>query len=336
MRLLPTGVLFITEDGNVAVANARAVALLGSDPVGQPSSRFFAPVETLRDDVEEEGASRQERRIELGSGARDLGYHVLRVNEGDLRGYAVVFQDITDAQRLRAERDRLLQLAAVGDVLPTLLHELKNPLAAVRAAVEVLIEEHADTPVATELHAVLNEIRRMGITLDGVGRLKNDLRTRRPAPIDQACFEAFTVLKPQAKAKGVTLHADVAPLPLLPFDAGAFRAMVFNLALNAIHASKSGGTIDLVVRLLDGQLCLSVNDTGQGMSPEVLARCRELFFTTKARGSGIGLALVQSLVDSAHGTLEIDSAQDRGTMITLKVPIADPNAAPEGSHVTNR
>ena len=107
--------------------------------------------------------------------------------------YALVFEDITEWATVREERDRLLKVAAMGSALPTLLHELKNPLASITAATEVLIEEVSAGPLSDQLHAVLSEVRRMKLSLDGVATMGRSLLSPRHAAIDHACREAFTV-----------------------------------------------------------------------------------------------------------------------------------------------
>lgn len=310
---LPTACAFVSPDAVVRWSNARASAVLGDGVVGRPCSEVLAPLEVLRDAADQ---GRSEFKLKSTRGEIELGFQVSRLDGG----YLVVFQDITDFERVRGERDRLMQLAAVGEVLPALLHELKNPLAAVRTAVEVMIEEHPGE-LGEQLHAVLNEIRRIGLILDGVGRVKRELHSSRWYAIDQSVREVFSILTPQAVSLGITMEARIDTLPLLPFDASAVRAIVFNLLTNAIHACLSGSFIRLSLSRSGDTLVLEVSDSGVGMSPEVRARCTELFFTTKPRGSGIGLALVRDLIASAKGELVVTSQPGSGTTMSVRLPL---------------
>lgn len=285
------------------------------DVTGQRVEAVFAPLAALESTAR--SGSRNEVRRQTPTTDLEFGYQVSELEDE----FVVVFQNITGFQKLRTERDRLMQLAAVGDVLPSVLHELKNPLAAVRTAVEVLIEDHPEGELAEQLHAVLNEIRRMGLVLDGVGRMKHELPSTRHFAIDQAVREAFAVLVPQAQGRGIRTSATIETLPLLPFDASAMRAIVFNLVTNAIHACRSGDAISIKLQREGGTLLMEIRDTGAGMTPEVKVRCTELFFTTKPRGSGIGLALVQDLTSSANGQLHIESLPSQGTAISVRLPL---------------
>lgn len=318
---LPTAILVLSAEGLIAYGNNRAHELLGEVLVGVPVEDALAPLDKLMGSLK---AGRQELAVSAPRSrkAMEVGYKLTVLEQGP-RGperFLLTFQDITEINRLRAERDRLLQIAAVGEVLPAILHEIKNPLASIRSSVELLVEETEDGPLRADLHAVLNEIRRIALTLDGVGRIRHDLRAAKFHPIDQACLEAYTLLEAQGREKGIAMDAEIPSLPLLPFDPAGFRALVFNLLTNAIQACRPGDRISLRVRLHGEALDLSVSDTGPGMSPEVLARCKEIFFTTKPKGTGIGLALCASLAESAGGGLEVDSSPGSGTRILVHVP----------------
>lgn len=226
---------------------------------------------------------------------------------------------------VRRERDRLMQLAAVSDVLPSVMHELKNPLAAITSAVELVLDDLGEGSARDDLQSVLGEIRRMKLTLEGIGSVGRELVAERPAAIDFAITEAFHVLLRVGTSRGVAMECQVPALPLLPFDPSVVRALVFNLVQNAIHACEGRPEASIrVAAELDepGEtLTLTIADTGAGMAPEVAARCTELFYTTKNRGSGIGLALVVRAAQSAGGRLAIESAVGRGTEIRIELPI---------------
>lgn len=240
--------------------------------------------------------------------------------------FTVLFQDITGFERLRDERDRLLQLAAVGEVLPGILHELKNPMAAITTAVEVLIEEVPEGYVQTELHAILSEVRRMKLAFEGIGLLDLTMCTRKATAIDFAIEEAFRVLEAQMKRNRIVSRCDIQPLPLLYLDPAAIRAIVFNLVNNAIHACKAGDEISVEASLVDHDRVFKIiiRDTGIGMNQETLRRCRELFFTSKPNGSGMGLALCETVVKRAQGKLLIESREGIGTQVTVLLPVPVP------------
>ncbi|MBL0211722.1 MAG: PAS domain-containing protein [Holophagaceae bacterium] len=324
LEALPSAVLVVTRDASIAYCNQRAAKVLERDKIeviGMPLTLLFPPFPGgWPPEGDKEG--KQVLMVRNPSGeVKHIGFNLAKVSE-DI--FCVIFRDITTIEVMRQERDRLLQLAAVGDILPTMLHELKNPLASINMMIELLAEESSG-PLQEQLHAVLMEVRRLGLTLDGVGRFQADLWAGRPSAIDHAVQDACSILEPQARKKGVELRCEAAVLPLLPISTSAIRAIVFNLVMNSIHACGPHGVITLTLSLPPGSnvLQLTVFDTGTGMSEEVLSRCRELFFSTKPQGSGIGLALCNRLVESTGGKLEITSMKGRGTSVQIEIPIRE-------------
>lgn len=323
LEALPTAVLVVTPQGKIRYANARAVAILGRSNealVGRGLETVLGST-TLAADAEHRG----EHILELPGGARrTIGYTSAPLDgSGDT---AVVFQDISEVTKLRDERDKLMSLAAIGEALPSLLHELKNPLAAVTTAVEVLVEEVQEREVVTQLHAVLSELRRMALGFEGIGAVHRDLRARRHAAIDYACAEACRVLAPRAKNAGLRFSWFIRDMPLLPLDPSVVRALVFNFVTNAIHASNRDDAIRLHAQLDSRRNTLELNvvDTGAGMTPEVLEQASQLFFTTKASGSGIGLALCRRAIEDAGGQMTLTSVLGFGTRVAVSVPIERP------------
>jgi signal transduction histidine kinase len=330
LHALQAGVLELDLEGTVREVNPYGAALLGAPReslLGRPVAALLAPLnELLRVTGALSGGGRGELERPRSGGEVDrFGYSITPIAAASEdrceAGYAVLFRDISGLVKLRAERDRLLQLAVVGEVLPSVLHELRNPVAAVMAMVEVLVED-ATGSLQTDLHAVLGELRRVSLGLQGIGGLGHSVRGERFEAIDEAVREACRVLETSAASKGIKLTVDVPFLPLLRLDRSVVRGVLFNLLRNAIDACSRGHRITVRAQLHERALTLEVDDDGPGMDPEVRARATELFFTTKERGSGLGLAICREAVERAGGTLQIDSHPGAGTRVSLRVPVS--------------
>lgn len=321
IEALRAGVLAADAHGRVLDCNLEAGRLLRRPPASVVGARLADVL--LGDDelaavLAAEGRGEVERVGSDGSVAV-FEVRVSQVDRGPTRT-VVLFQDVTALVHLRRDRDRLLQMAAVGEVLPTMLHELRNPLAAVMTMLELLVEE-AEGQVQHDLHTVLSEVRRIVLSLQGIGGMQGRVASARHQAIDEAIEEAAEILRPTAARRGITLTSNVETMPLLPLAREVLKGVVFNLVRNSIDACAEGQRIEVRARLAtNGDLELSVNDTGKGMSPEVLRRCTELFFTDKEAGSGVGLAICRQVVERAGGTLAIRSEPGRGTDVTLCIP----------------
>ena len=318
---LHTGVVICEAHGAVISANGAAASLLDTeDLVGRSVDELLGPIESLERGL---AAGQPEVVFERARGQMVLGYELASMAGGR---WVLAFRNVTEQVRLRAERDRLRQLTTVDEVLPTVLHELRNPLAAITSAVEVLIDEHPpedDPELGPTLSVILAELRRMGLVLQGIGAAGRCLRGDRPAALDQAAEEVVRIMAGRANQSGVTIARDIQALPPVPIDAVVFKAILFNLLNNALYACKPQGRIEVRLRLLPGpSLLLQVTDDGEGMPASVLAACTRPFFTTRANGSGLGLALCREAVEQAGGSLAIDSAPGRGTVVQISLPLA--------------
>ena len=330
IEALGAGVLTFRPDGTIVQANAMAGRILGRprELVGARVDDVLCATETLRAGSASStpGLSvpdtRHQVSVTLPDGAtRALGFSTSQFVDPDSGTvhHVVLFQEITALLELRRDRDRLLQFAALGDAMPSILHEIRNPLAAVTSLLEVLVEEQ-EGKLQEDLHVVLCEVRRMGLGLQGIGGLTSSMHARRFSAVDLAVREACRVLEPAAARRGVSLSAVGRDLPLLPIDRGIVSGVVFNLVKNAIDACEPGGHIDVDARVEGEEFVLRVSDDGQGMTPEVAARCCELFFTSKEKGSGIGLALCRQVAESSGGRLSIQSTRGVGTTVEIRVP----------------
>lgn len=334
LHAIPTAVVILDESGRIVVANERASALLDCRARECEGQRVEDILPTLDRALERCGGLNGEVRGETAirdsrGGKRIIGYAISEVVPDnrltDDWHYSVVFQDISDVAKLRTERDRLLKLATVGEVMPTILHELRNPIAAITTTVEVALEDMEPGPQQELLYAVLMEARRIDVSLQGLGAADRSLRSEKYAAIDHAIREAARIVEGRAVEAGVRFTVDVPSMPLLRFDPAAVRAVVFNLMNNATQFCRRGDSINVgarIVRLPGGATFeFHIDDSGCGMDEATLEKCTELFFSTRRSGSGIGLALCKKVTEEAGGRFHIESSEGEGTRVEISLPI---------------
>lgn len=212
----------------------------------------------------------------------------------------------------------------VHDALAAMLHELRNPLAAITTTAEVLLEGIKTRPaedVEHTLRMVLEETQRLSLILRGMGTGQQSLRVNAPLPVRSALVRAVSIMAARVTRQGVQLEHTIEALPDLPFRPAGLEGLLFNLLNNARQASATGSVVQVRIQMEGDALHIAVTDDGVGMSEAVRARCLEPFFSTRPNGSGLGLSLCASAVDEAGGTLNIRSAQGRGTSVHVLLPI---------------
>jgi signal transduction histidine kinase len=243
----------------------------------------------------------------------------------DMQVVLDAYYEIRHTRELR----RSEQLAAVGELAASIAHEVRNPLAGMKGALEVLRDELAVKPSNLE---IVDEL------LAQIARLENlvkDLLTfARPSTVTPREFDLHELLdrllrmyKDQADAAGITIHRIYGPATgRLQADPQQMEQVFFNLLHNAIQAMEEGGTLTVTTQSGSAGISIAFRDTGHGVTPENLERIFQPFFTTKHRGSGLGLPIVKKIVAAHGGSIEIASVVGQGTEATLYLP-GSPGAA---------
>jgi signal transduction histidine kinase len=230
-----------------------------------------------------------------------------------------------DLTTIRVMEERLRQadrLATLGRMSANIAHEIRNPLASLTGAIEVL----ASNGTAGEVRERLAQI-----VLKESGRLNDILRDfleyARPAPLALArtnvveSIDDVLVLLEHRAAPG-TLKIDREFPPSLEWvvDAQQFRQVVWNLCLNAVQAMPEGGELHVKAAVMGRHLQVRVSDTGEGIAHDNLGHVFEPFFSTKPDGSGLGLALVHRIMQDHGGEVHVESAPRAGSVFTLRFP----------------
>jgi signal transduction histidine kinase len=225
--------------------------------------------------------------------------------------------------RHEAGMARAEQLAVMGEIASGLAHEVKNPIAGISSALEVVLTEiPAGDPHREILVQIGEETRRIsGI----ITRLLDYARPRelRPDWIDLGLLlgDIKAIYNPQCQKHRVEFDLRVPMEPGRMYaDPGVLRQVMFNVLQNALHAAGEGGRVALAVETQAEAVAFRVADSGPGIPPEVRARLFQPFFTTKAGGTGLGLAIVHRLVTAMGGTVEVESGEGRGTCFTIRLP----------------
>jgi signal transduction histidine kinase len=216
-----------------------------------------------------------------------------------------------------AARGRTHALEALG---AKVAHEVKNPLAAIRALVEVMIEG-ADERGRRRLSVAASEVARIEAILAGYLSFARPFADVRPArtEIDALLQGVATMLEARAARLDVTIEID-GPACAWRADADRLKEALLNLGLNAVEATPRGGRVALAWREERDDLVITVADTGAGMDAETLAKLGTPFFTRRPGGTGLGVALARQVAEQHGGRLDFESTEGAGTTATLRLP----------------
>jgi signal transduction histidine kinase len=235
------------------------------------------------------------------------------------------FVDITEIERAQSELRRNRALAVVGQMTAQIAHEIKNPLGSIRFAVDLLKRSPSIAGKDEETLDVIN--RSVEHLTEIVSELSEFARPKSLNNSDVSINDLLDnldhMLADRLNAKNLVIEKDFAPdLPSGYYDATELRKLFLNLIINAIDATETGGRIKLQTRLNgEGMLNVDVIDKGSGMDKETLRRLFEPFYTTKSRGTGLGMAISKKIAELHRGDLVVASKEGEGTTVTVRLPV---------------
>jgi two-component system sensor histidine kinase PilS (NtrC family) len=258
--------------------------------------------------------------IELG-----ISLAPLESAQPTLRGYLVVFKDVTDIKRLEQEVRTKEKLAAVGEMAAYLAHEIRNPLGSISGSAQVLVGE---TGPASEhgrlLRIITRESKRLSDTLNQfLSDARVDLRPTTPIDLGPLLDEAVTLLRNGSEVLPdhvVEFQRDNGPHLCLA-DRDRIAQVFWNLARNGLEAMPGGGVLRISLRRQAREIVLSVRDQGRGLAGDEPHRIFEPFRSERPRGTGLGLAVVYRILREHRGDIAVRSVPGEGTEVEIRLPL---------------
>ncbi len=330
---LVSGVAVIGQDGIVKTVSEsfRALPAVGPESrSGQDYRELFRDHPSLLAAVSEQleqpvSTNRYYGRVDLGVSLFDVFTSPLMV-AGERNGVIVVFVDVTETARAQSELQRNRALTAVGQMTAQIAHEIKNPLGSIRFAAEFL-KRQAATNHATDLSTVeviersVDHLAAIVAQLSEFARPKKLNRTE--INLNDLLGELLPMVADRLNAKHMQVSKQYSPdIPAGHYDGTELRKLFLNLIINAVEASEPNSSIELRTSLNgDGQVLVEIVDRGCGMDAETLRRLFEPFYTTKEKGTGLGMAIAKHIAELHGGDLSVQSLTGAGTTATVKLPL---------------
>jgi len=258
-----------------------------------------------------------------GEGERLVLTNLVPGAGGSPIGVLLVSRNLSYLSQVESTLNYSRKLAALSRLTAGIAHEIKNPLNAAMIHLELLRMQLTDRPEAEQYVAVItDQVRRLDEVVQGFMKFTRpeDLQLQ-PVELSGVFERLRPVLEAEAGKHRVDLRVDVpARLPAVDGDPNLLEQAFLNLALNAFQAMPDGGRLRIAARETPGRLIsIEVEDSGVGIPPEHLSRIFDLYFTTKPKGSGIGLSLVFRTIQLHDGDIEVQSTPGRGTTFRIQL-----------------
>ena len=247
---------------------------------------------------------------------------VSEVHAGDEVKFTGIVRDLTDFKQMQEKVVQAQSLATIGEMAASIAHEIKNPLAGISGAIQVLQDGlEAGDPRQEIMEEIVSQVGRLDSRVRELLMLSKPWQPEKQLYNLQSLIEVIsTAAQEQEDFAQVRFIFDGEEEVMAPVDSTFFEQVLWNLLQNAADAMPDGGEIRYSFSQKEGFVLLTVADTGTGIPENQLDRIFRPFFTTKTRGTGLGLAVCQKIMQAQGGSIAVSSEVGRGTEVTLSFP----------------
>jgi two-component system sensor histidine kinase PilS (NtrC family) len=332
IRSMTSGLVTLDLEGRVTSINEAAIEILGVPRLRLLGDALEAHLPQLGLLLAEVGPQATVRRAEITAlrpdgAVRNLGISAapLADHAGRVVGRVIHLQDLTELRRMQLEVERAERLASVGRFAAGIAHEIRNPLASISGSIEMLkTTPGADADSRQLMDIAVREVDRLNrLITDLLDYARPRSEERRPLDVGEQVAEIARAFALERREK-IRVASDLAPGVFVEAATGQLRQVIWNLIRNAAEAMPDGGVIAIRLAGEGRHAALEVRDEGAGIPNDRMERIFEPFYSTKAGGTGLGLATVARIVADHSGTVTVDSEPDqrRGAAFIVRLPLA--------------
>ncbi len=333
MATLQDGLMLFTRDWRVVLVSASAEQFVGrprGEMLGRRVDEVFSgdgPLGRLVLEAISHHQSLAGYELEDGRGGRVQVALDFIEERGERIGALLTMRDAESVRRIEDEIELSRRLAAIGRLTSGVAHEVKNPINAIVVHLEVLREKLQELDPDTRRHMDIigSEIQRLDRVVQTLVDFTRPVELKLvETDLAKLVDEVVLLASPEAALRGTQIQRDTTTGPIpVKVDADLLKQALLNVVINGVQAMADGGTLSIAARREDGMAQIDVHDQGPGISPEIRDKIFNLYFTTKKKGSGIGLAMTYRVMQLHHGSVEFESGEGQGTTFRLRLPLLE-------------
>jgi PAS domain S-box-containing protein len=326
---LKSGIVVVDRENRIKMLNRHAAEFSGELPevfIGRELSEICPELH----EALVSGLSSGEIPVTLFERTRVIGFTKFDLDSSylDSAGCIINFKDLTEDIKIRKILRHKERLSAMGEVVASVAHEMRNPLFAISSVAQILEMELSLDPAQKELmESLLKESRRINDLVEELLDSTRELRIKRSkVELNAIVAETFLVLKTVSEDKRVPLrNSSFAEKIMVHADSQKLEQVLINLVKNAIEASSADSPVELTIGEEEGEVVISVTDGGEGIDSDVIEKIFDVFFTTKRGGTGLGLSISRNIIEAHDGTLTAVNNPGAGATFTVRLPFTGDN-----------
>ncbi|HLZ19086.1 MAG TPA: ATP-binding protein, partial [Smithellaceae bacterium] len=328
VKNLPIALVAVDKDGKVLTCNMQAEGLINGaceDAAGKDASRILPNefLQTLDQTGWQTGLVAGDVVVPSGKDARTIWEVVATTfsEEHAPEGKILLARNVTDVRRMETEVAKSRHLNAIGSLAAGVAHEIRNPLSSIKGFAVYFKGRLAGNPEDEETADIMiAETERLNRVISQLIEFARPMELKKePVALDELARQTLLLVAADARNKSVATEVQAASnLPPAWADPDKIKQVLLNIYLNALAAMPEGGKLTVTFAAENDFLEISVSDTGEGIEEENLPRIYDPYFTSKPAGTGLGLAVVQKIMEAHGGSVKIESKVKAGTTVTLR------------------
>lgn len=327
---IKSGVVVINKDMFITIINEGAIAILDAEAgcIGNSFMDVFNCCTNIRHEIlsaMNENKTVENIEIQLDERNKDINISLYPLTQNNAnKGLVIIIDDITELKKLQQQAMRNEKLVALGELSSGIAHEIRNPLAIIKAIEQTMKNElKSNAEAIKELNIIDEEIERANKIVKALMEFAKPSKSQtRPYYIDDILDEVILIVNKYASQKNVEIELNETDNELILADKELLKQAFINIIFNSVDAMPQGGTIGISTEQYnDKWVKLIFEDSGIGIEPENLKKIFNPFFTTKQEGTGLGLSIVHRVLEEHNCTVDVYSKPNEGTRFEILFPI---------------
>lgn len=320
------GIVLIDKNAKIQWANQMIKDMVGMEVVGKYCEELWADCDIsashVKNDIE---------TIILSTflGQKDRFFQSttapVKGEDAEVHGYIRLIQDVTEMKNMEEQIMQSEKLASIGRLAAGIAHEIGNPLTSIFSFIQILREVEEDEFKKESLQTIyfhINRISEILKQLSGFTKMPATESRECRININETIDASINLIQYDKRAKNIIIKKELLPsLPEIVLDCNQLSQIFVNLILNAIDAMPDGGTLTVRGLIKGDDMVIQFEDNGTGIPKKYLTRIFDPFYTTKEKGTGLGLAVSYDIIKKLNGTLTVESEEGKGTIFTIILPI---------------
>ncbi|MDF2683882.1 MAG: sensor histidine kinase, partial [Brevibacillus sp.] len=247
----------------------------------------------------------------------------IMTKQGECDGFIVVSRDITERRHNEELLHKAEKLSMIGELAAGIAHEIRNPLTSLKGFIQLLAPTLQDNKLYADI--MLSELERINFIVSELLVLSKPQNLQiKSISLVVLLQSVLALLASEANLKNIRFQTSFGKCPNIAGEENQLKQVFINVIKNSIEAISGHGEIRISTRLLPNhQVLVRLADNGCGVSEEYIAKLGEPFFTTKEKGTGLGLMISSKIIKDHNGSLQITSKKNKGTVVKITLPIAE-------------